>query len=395
MIDIKQFQFNQWIDVMKPSASVIQMEKAKEMIAQGMNIINLTGGDPNFNTPIPVTYRAFEELIKGNTHYVAGMGVPELRTRIAKNLIEKNGIPCNPNQILVTPGGKYAIYLAVRTMLNPGDEVIIFEPSWVSYSAIVQASGGVAVSVPLRFEDNYAITREALEQKLTKRTKMLIINSPNNPTGRMISQSEADLLLNFAVKHNLVIISDEIYSELVYDGNSHISLACLPNGMEHVITINGFSKFAAMTGWRLGYICMHEEILQRMSKLYQHTMTCVSGFTQQAAIVAFDCKHELNEMLENYASRRLAFINSLKEIDGVDVRLPDGAFYAWVRIKNGGMNSIELCDYLLDHAGVAGVPGIAFGGGGEQCIRFSFASKMSDLEQAAQRITNAVNKINK
>lgn len=387
---IKQFQFNRWIDAMQPSASVVQMEKARSMIAQGMDIINLAGGEPDFNTPVPVTYRAFEELVRGNTHYVAGAGLLPLRERIARYLLEKNGIPCAANQILVTPGGKFAIYLAVRAMLNPGDEVIVLEPSWVSYSAIVQSAGAVAVPAVLRYEEQYAITRGVLEAALTKRTRMLIVNTPNNPTGRMITRGEASLLLDFAQANGLVILSDEIYSELAYDGNCHISLASLPGGMDSVITVNGLSKSAAMTGWRIGYLCMHEEIFRRVMKLYQHTMTCVSGFSQEAATAAFDCTAELAGMREAYATRRSAFIGALQAISGVDVRLPDGAFYAWVRIQKDGMDSIALCDYLLSRAGVAGVPGAAFGGGTEGCVRLSFASKMADLERAAQRIATAI-----
>ncbi len=388
-----KYQFNSWIDTMSPSASVVQMEKAKAMIAQGMDVISLAGGEPNFDTPSPITYRAITELVKGNTHYVTGAGLPALRERIAQYLWEKDGIPCEPNQILVTPGGKYAIYLAVRTMLNPGDEVLIPEPSWVSYGSIVHAAGGIAVPVVLKYEDNYAVTRASLEEKVTPRTKMLIVNSPNNPTGRMLTREEADLLVQFASAHNLVIISDEIYSELTYEGNRHISLASLPQGSEHVITVNGFSKFAAMTGWRIGFLCAHDEIIKRMLKLYQHTMTCISGFSQQAAIAAFDCQAEFSEMLEAYTARRLAFISVLRNISGVDARFPEGAFYAWVRIQKNDMDSLSLCDYLLEKAGVAGVPGIAFGGGGEQCVRFSFASSMADVEQAAQRIATAIDQL--
>lgn len=387
------YTFNKWIDTMKPSASVLQMEKAKALIAQGTDIVNLAGGEPNFDTPAPVTYRAVQELVNGNTHYVTGAGIPALRERLVQYLKDKDGISCSMDQILVTPGGKFAIYLAVAALLNPGDEVLIPEPSWVSYSAIVHAVGAVPVPVPLRFEDNYSLSRPVLEEKITERTRLLIINSPNNPTGRMLTQDEAEMLMKLAVDRNLLIISDEIYSELVYDGNHHIALAGLPHGMDHVVTVDGFSKSAAMTGWRIGFLCAHPEIMKRILKLYQHTMTCVSGFSQQAALRAFDCREDLSSMLQAYTARRNAFVGALQRIEGVDVRLPEGAFYAWVRIRKNNMDSLALCDYLLEKAGVAGVPGIAFGGGGEQCVRFSFASSMEDLEKAAERIAEAIRKL--
>lgn len=387
-----EHRFNRWIDTMQPSASVMQMEKAKAMISAGQDIVNLAGGEPDFDTPIPATFRAIQELVKGNTHYVTGAGLPPLRERIAQYLQKKDGIPCSPRDILVTPGGKFAIYLAVRTLLDPGDEVLIPEPAWVSYRSIVHSVGAIPVSVPLRFEDNYTIHRELLEEKCTPRTRMIIVNSPNNPTGRMLTREEAETLLDLAQKRNLILLSDEIYSELVYDGNQHISLAGFSNGLENVITVDGFSKFAAMTGWRIGFVCACEAIMSRMLKLYQHTMTCVSGFTQQAALQVFDCHEDFTAMRNAYAARRNAFIGALQRIDGVEVRYPEGAFYAWVRIERDGMDPLSLCDFLLDTAGVAGVPGIAFGGAADPCVRLSFASSMSDLEEAADRIAKAMAK---
>ena len=384
-----QFEFNRWIDAMQPSVSVSQMEKAKAMIAQGKDIINLAGGEPDFNSPMPVTYGAISALVEGDTHYVMGAGLPELRRRAAEYFQDRNGIPCGANNILVTPGGKYAIYIAVRTLLNPGDEVMILEPSWVSYPSIVQAAGGVAVSVPLSYEDGYALHMERLEERVTQRTKLLIVNSPNNPTGKMLTREEAEQLLQFARAHRLLVLSDEIYSELTY-GKEHISLASLPGGMEQVVTVNGLSKSMAMTGWRVGFLCAHEEILRRAIRLYQHTMTCVSGFVQQAATAAFDCFAQVEEMRASYARRRDHFLGALQKIDGVEARLPDGAFYAWMKIDKGSMDSLALCDFLLEHAGVAGVPGAAFGAGGEGCVRFSFASREEDLSRAAQRIAAAL-----
>lgn len=384
-----EYTFNPCIAELKPSASVELMEKAREMKASGIDVISLAGGEPNFDTPARVSCAGIRGMLSGNTHYVTASGLLPLRERIAAELREENGIDCRPEHILVTPGGKFAIYAAVRTLLRPGDEVLIPTPSWVSYHAIVQASGGVPVSVPLRYSDNYAITRELLEAALTPRTRLLIVNSPNNPTGRMLTCEEAELLLSFAREHRLVIISDEIYSRLVYDGHRHISLASYPGAMEHVVTVNGFSKFAAMTGWRVGYLCACSEIGARIQKLYQHTATCIPGFVQDAALEAFSCREDTEMMLAAYSERRTVFLGALNAINGVEARLPEGAFYAWARISRADMDSRHLAELLLRKARVVGVPAAAFTSD-EPCIRFSFAASMEELTVAAERIRAAV-----
>lgn len=385
-----KIRFNPNIAELKPSASVELMEKAKEMQAQGINVISLAGGEPNFNTPAPVTYAGIRGMINGNTHYVTSAGLLPLRKKIAERLREKNSIQCGPEQILLTPGGKFAIYAAVRTLLCPGDEVLIPTPSWVSYNAIVQASGGIPVPVSLSYEDNYTITQEKLEEAYSPRTKLLIVNTPNNPTGRMITKNEAELLLSFAKDHNLFIISDEIYSQLVYDGRKHISLASYPEAFQYVITVNGFSKFAAMTGWRVGFLCGCEEIVHQIQKLYQHTITCIPGFIQDAALEACDLKDEVDKMMKEYSERRSAFIRSLNAIDGVDVRQPDGAFYAWMHCAHFQNDSVKLANDLLEKAKVAGIPAVAFSSN-DPCVRFSFAAPLEDLLEAADRIHKVIN----
>lgn len=385
--------FNTAISQITPSASVAQMERAKRMAAEGIDLINLSGGEPDFPTPAPVVEAACEELRRGNTHYVAGAGLPILRQKLAEDLSRRNGIPCTEDQILVTPGGKFAIYLAVRTLVNPGDEVLFLEPGWVSYPSIVMASGGTPVPVCLRYENNYQVTRDVLESHATPRSRLLIINTPNNPTGRVLTAGEIQIIADFVKEHNLVLISDEIYSRIVFDGFHHISPASLPEIRDQVITINGFSKFAAMTGWRIGFMCMHSDILARVMKLYQHTMTCISGFSQAAAVKALDCDGQAEMMRQSYKKRRDMFIGRLNAIDGVEARLPEGAFYAWVRFSLPDMDSSAICQYLLEKALVAGVPGDSYGGGGSRCVRFSFASSEEYLLRAAGRIENAVKEL--
>ena len=389
----KQITFNTAISQITPSASVALMEQAKQMVADGVDLVNLTGGEPDFPTPAPIVETACAEIRKGNTHYVAGKGLPALRQRLATELAERDGISCTAEQILITPGGKFAIYLAVRALVNEGDEVLYLEPGWVSYPSIVIASGGVPVPVCLRYEDNYRVTRELLESCVTPRSKLLIINTPNNPTGRVLSAEETGIIADFVKEHDLILISDEIYSRIIYGASRHISPASLPDIAGQVITINGFSKFAAMTGWRLGYMCMPAEIYAKVMKLYQHTMTCVSGFSQAAAITALDCRDEAEQMRQSYGARRNLFIDRLNAIDGVEARMPEGAFYAWVHFDLPGMDSYAICKYLQEQALVAGVPGDSYGGGGAQCVRFCFASPEQKLLAAAERIEKAVKKL--
>ena len=295
----------------------------------------------------------------------------------------------------MTPGGKIAIYTAVRALLNPGDEVLCPEPNWVSYEPIISASYGVPVSLGLSYENNYKITEELLENATTEKTRLVIINYPCNPTGKILHEDEALALVSYLKKHpDILILTDEIYEKVIFDGNKHISLASYDEIADQVITVNGFSKCAAMTGWRLGYLCVNEEILKHILKLWQHMMTCTSGFLQDGGMVALDCHEEMEQMRQAYQDRRDAFIDRLNEIPCVTCEKPEGTFYAWVKFDIPNMTSFEICDYLLDHAKVSGVPGDSYGKGGEHCMRFSFANSMEDLMEAADRIKKALEELN-
>lgn len=387
--------FNHAIESLEPSQSIKYIEKSKIMKMEGIDVIGLGGGDPDFPTPEKICKAAYEGMtVKQNTHYTLGRGIPALRERIARKLKEENGIDCTEANILVTPGGKMAIYNAVRAMLNEGDEVLLMEPCWVSYAPIIQASGGKPVSVGLTYENQYRITAAALEEVTTDKTKMVIINYPCNPTGKILHEDEAAELLSYMKAHpDVVLLSDEVYEKIIYDGNKHISMASFPEIADRVITINGFSKCAAMTGWRLGYACASKDIMDHMVSLWQHMMTCTSGFIQDGGVVALDCQEEFEEMRKCYDERRKAFIGALNKIPRVSCEYPEGAFYAWVKFDIPGKDSYEICDYLLEEARVVGVPGDAYGLGGAQCLRFSFANSMEDLMEAARRIEEAMKKI--
>lgn len=385
---------NQKILQMQPSASVTLMGKAKEMQKTNPMIINLAGGEPDFDTPAPITMAAMRSLLEGNTHYVVGPGILELREAIQKKMLEENGVKCDVNHILLTPGGKNAIYLAIHAVLNPEDEVIVLDPAWVSYEPIIQAAGGKCVKVKLDYKNQYRITKEKLEEAYTSKTKMLIINYPNNPTGRILHPEEADILEKFLLEHpDLYLLSDEIYEKIIYDNHKNISMASKASIQDRVITVNGFSKCVAMTGWRIGYMVSNQEVFQAAYKLYQHSLSCMSGFIQKGAVQAFGCQREMEEMRQIYQQRRDMFTGMLNQIQGVICDVPEGAFYAWVYFDIKNMNSMEICEYLLENAGVVGMPGNAYGEDNICCMRFSFATATEDLKKAAQKIKEAIQKI--
>ena len=385
-----KYQFNRDIASLPPSASMVLMDKARTMKAEGIDVINLAGGEPDFDTPAPALLKGIQGLTNGHTHYTAGRGIPALRNRLAKKLSEENGIKCSADEILVTPGGKASIYISVRTLINPGDEVLIPDPSWVSYGPIVLASSGVPVHIPLTFENGYAITEEVLECCITEKTRVLIVNSPNNPTGRVMTQAEADAIAAVALRHDLMIISDEIYEKIIFDGRKHISLAANPAIADRVITVNGHSKCAAMTGWRLGYLHAPKEVVDQIFRLFQHVFTCLGEYVQEAGAVALDCVDEIEMMRKSYQDRRDSFIGAMQQIPGVTCLVPEGAFYAWMEIDYKGMDSAALCDYILEHAHVAAVPGVAYGKECGKCIRLCFAAAPAELEEAAKRIHAAL-----
>lgn len=382
--------FNKEISQLQPSRSIAFMAQAKKMKATDPSIISLAGGEPDFDTPVKIREELKRQLDVGYTHYTVGPGLPELRKAIAEKLREENHCAYTPEGVIVTPGGKFAIYMAVRSMVNPGDEVMYLEPGWVSYPSIIEASAATPVPVRLTWEQDFRITREVLEAKCTGKTKMLIINYPNNPTGRALSMPEALQIKAFLEDHpDVLLLTDEIYERILYSGKENISMASFPEIADRVLTVNGFSKSVAMTGWRVGYVAASDRIAKVMYNLFQHTMTCVSGFIQKAAVTALSCREEIEQMREEYEARRDMFIGGLNAIPGVECMIPEGAFYAWVKFHIPGYDSEGICDYILKTARVVGVPGIAYGTD-EPCVRFSFAASREELETAVKRIAAAM-----
>lgn len=376
---------NKYIMNLEGSASVELMMQAENLKKEGKNILSLAGGEPDFDTPLKISKTAMAAIQSGKTHYSVGPGIIELREKIADKLWQENDITCTAENIIVTPGGKYGIYLALASMLNIGDEVIIFSPYWVSYCPIVRACGAIPIICQLDYEQEYKITEEKILSCLSKRTKMMIINYPNNPTGKILSREEADLLHDIVKKYNLLLVSDEIYEKIIFDGKKNISMASYDDISRRVITINGFSKCVAMTGWRLGYVVASRDLIKVMYKLFVHTITGTSPFIQLAAVEAFDCAEEIEYMRQEYQSRRDYFVKELNSIPGIQCRSPEGAFYAWVCfLKEKSSNSV--CKDLLNNYGVLGVDGESYGELKRACVRFSFASSMETLKDAIERL---------
>lgn len=372
------------IKKIQPSASVELMSMAEKMKREYDDIISLAGGEPDYSTPKTIVEKAKKELDDGNTHYAVGKGLFELRKKIRCKLWKDNGIDIDEEEIIVTPGAKMAIYLAVSAIIEEGDQVLIPTPSWVSYCEIVRAVGGMPVQVPLDYKNNYLLDSEVLSKYVNSKTKMIIICSPNNPTGKAVSYSEWYDIAKVCVKNDLVLLSDEIYEKIIYDEKVNISPASIEELRDRTITINGFSKAYAMTGWRIGYLAAPSKYVDVIYKLFSHTITGVSPFIQEAAIKALDCDEDVQIMKKGYEERRNMFVSGLNAIPGVCVECPDGAFYAWVRFE--GLKGKDIAKYLLDKIHVIGVPGIAYGNGNEEFIRFSFASRKEDLEETIKRI---------
>ena len=379
-------EFNRQISNVEPSKSVTLLTKTKELQKIDPEILNLTGGEPDFPTPKAICDTVVAELAAGHTHYSDSRGDAQLRARIARKLQEDNHAPFQPENILITPGAKYAVYLTIRALINPGDEAIWLTPGWVSYPSIVEASGGIPVAVHLKYEENYRITAEALEAAVSNKTKLLIINYPNNPTGQILTEADIQALTAFLRNHpDVYVLSDEIYEKIVYDQNKIVSLASIPEFFERVVIVNGFSKCSAMTGWRLGYLACTPALYQVVLKLFQHSISCTSGFLQRGALTALDCVEETEQMRQAYEKRKNLLFEGIREIPGVELLTPAGAFYAWVKFDTD-MDSETLCNDLLNKAKIAGIPGIAYGEEDCVCIRFSFATSEDVLRTMLERL---------
>ena len=366
-----------------------------DLAASRKDAISLGVGEPDCKTPYLIRDAAINSLIDGETQYTANRGLLELRSEIAYYLSSRYQISYQPeNEILVTIGASEAIDLALRALVCEGDEVLVPDPSYVSYAPGVVFAGGVPVPVQTRQEDDFRLKADILEKAVTDKTKLLILPYPNNPTGAIMEKEDLEAIAEVIVRHDLLVISDEIYSELVYDGHKHVSFASVRDMYDRTITINGFSKAFAMTGWRVGYACGSAEIISVMNKIHQYAIMCAPRQGQVAAGAALRLGREngyesIEMMRESYDRRRRLMVNAFREM-GLECFEPYGAFYAFPSIRCTGMTSEEFCSLLLQEKNVAAVPGNAFGESGEGNIRCCYATAIDKINIALERMADFV-----
>jgi len=364
-----------------------------EIVQSMKEVISLGIGEPDFVTPWHIRESAIYSLEKGHTGYTSNLGAPRLRRAIAAYVEKHFSVGYNPHdEIIVTVGVSEAIDLALRALLNPGDEVLYHEPCYVSYSPSILLAGGVPVAVATRAEDEFTLRAADLEKAITPKTRVLMLNFPTNPTGAVMPLEELKKIADLAVKHDLVVLSDEIYSELTYDEVPHHSIAALPGMKERTVFLHGFSKAFAMTGWRIGYACGPADIIEAMMKIHQYSILCAPVMAQEAALEALERgQRSMERMREEYRLRRNLIVTSLNEA-GIPCHLPKGAFYVFPDIRGTGMTSRDFALQLLEEKKVAVVPGTAFGPSGEGYVRCSYATALDQIKIAVSRISDFVRK---
>ena len=372
----------------KPSPTIAVSEAARALRAEGIDVIDLGGGDPDFITPQHIRDAAIAAMNSGDTHYVGGAGTPEFRKAISNKLQQDNRIVAHHNgEILVTPGGKFALFLAAQAFVEPGVDVMVLEPAWVSYVPIVELAGGTAVRVGLDPNDNFRVTREILEAHVTPNTRIILLNSPNNPTGRVMTREEAEAIASFANQHDLMVWTDEMYEKIVYDGREHFSLATFPGMVERTLTFNGLSKAYAMTGWRLGYVAGPKAFISQLGVVNSHATTCATSFAQAGGTAALTGPQDvIREMVSAWDRRRHLITDGINSIQGLKTNLVEGAFYSFVDAREIEPDSVKLADRILKEVHVGVVPGLAFGNSGEGHFRLSFATSDDELNRTVERL---------
>lgn len=384
-------------DLIADKAASLQpsgIRKFFDIVAEMDDVISLGVGEPDFDTPWHIRDEGIYSLEKGRTFYTSNSGLKELRMEIAAYLQRTQGLEYHYlSQIFVTVGGSEAIDLAMRAMINPGDEVLIPQPSYVSYEPCVVMADGKPVVIELKEENQFRLTPEELEAAITPKTKILVMPFPNNPTGAIMEREDLEKLVPIIEKQDLFVVSDEIYGELTYGGKKHVSIAALPGMQERTILINGFSKAYAMTGWRLGYACGPKEVIGQMVKIHQYCIMCAPTTSQYAAVEALrNGDEDVRRMRESYDERRRFVLFTLKEM-GLPCFEPEGAFYVFPCIREFGMTSDEFATNLLKEEKVAIVPGTAFGNCGEGYLRISYAYSIESLKKALKRLENYVRRL--
>ncbi len=360
--------------------------RARALEARGRSVIHLEIGEPDFDTPGHIVAAAQQALEEGATHYGPGAGLPQLRQAVANYLKRWRGLDIDPARVVITPGGKPIMFFAILALVNPGDEVIYPDPGFPIYESMARFVGGTPVPMPLREERHFRFDPDEFRGLVTDRTCLIIINSPHNPTGGVLTRADLEVIADVARERDIVVLSDEIYSRLLYTGH-HESIARLDGMLDRTIILDGWSKTWAMTGWRLGFGVFPPELVPHVERLISNSVSCTATFAQEAAIAALEGPQDaVDTMLAEFTARRAAIIAGLNAVPGVRCLEPEGAFYAFPNITGTGFSSRELADRLLEEAGVACLSGTAFGQYGEGFLRFSYANSLGNIEEALERM---------
>jgi aspartate aminotransferase len=373
----------------KESGTMKMKELAGQKKAEGKKILSFTVGEPDFDTPRHVVDAAIKALDEGKTRYLNAAGLPELREAIAQTAKAKNGIPCDSSNVMVTPT-KHAIFETMMACVDPGDEVLIPDPSWVSYEPATALAGGIGVPVTTKEEDEWRLLPEAVAEKITPKTKMILINSPSNPCGSVATRDDIRGIADLAKDHDLVVLSDEVYERIVFDGNKHYSIAAEPDMFERTMTVSGFSKTFAMTGWRMGWLVAPKQLYKAVNKVQQHSITHVTTFAQYGGLAAMTGPQEpVEAMVKEFQERRDLVMKLIGEIPQLHCDVPKGAFYAFPRFDSD-MTSEQMALHLMDRAEVAVTGGAAFGAAGENHLRISYATSKENIIEGLGRIKKAL-----
>ncbi len=375
-----------------PASGTIAISNlVSQMKAEGVDIVSFSMGEPDFTTPENVIDACCDSLHSGFTHYTPSLGIPALRKAVADMTRETDGVPCQASNVLITPC-KQAIFMIALAYIDPGDEVILADPSWVSYEACIRLAGGVPVYVPTRFEDNFVLDPALVESKITPKTKMIILNTPSNPTGAVIPADVLKQIADIAMARGIKVLSDEIYSSIVYEGK-HTSIASFPGMFDNTLIVSGLSKSFAMTGWRLGWAIAPEDDIKAINKLQSHSISCAVSFVQEAAVEAITGPQQSKyDMVAEFRRRRDLAMDLISEIPGVECNVPQGAFYIFPKY-NRDIPSAKLAETLLREGHVAVTPGTAFGPGGEGFFRISYAASEEQIREGISRIKNTLSKL--
>ncbi|WP_442786282.1 pyridoxal phosphate-dependent aminotransferase [Leptothoe sp. PORK10 BA2] len=376
-----------------PSMTLAISAKAKAMKAEGLDVCSFSAGEPDFDTPGHIREAAKQALDSGKTRYGPAAGEPRLRSAIATKLRTENQLPYSAENIIVTNGGKHSLYTLIMTAVEPGDEVLIPAPYWVSYPEMVKLAGGTPVIMPTTVQSGYKITPEQLHQAITPKTKFLIFNSPSNPTGMVYHPDEVKALAEVVLAHDIWVVADEIYEKILYDGAQHLSMGAVSDAMfARTITSNGFAKAYAMTGWRLGYLAGPPELIDAAITLQSQSTSNVCTFAQYGAISALESSQDcVTTMLQAFAQRRTAIVKLVNSIPGLSCAVPSGAFYLFIDIGKTGLSSMDFCNRLLNEKYVAAIPGVAFGD--DAGIRISYATDMPTIERGMERLNDFVQQV--